>query len=1415
MSQSTPDPDAADPDRPSATDPTTGNQLPALASLPDTTDSIITSVGLSFQASKLKFGFPVIGIGASAGGLESIESLFENVPSDTNAAFVIVQHLSPDFKSMMDEILSRRTKMRVRRIENEMAVEPETIYLIPPKADLEIEQEKLFLREREIRQGLNHPIDRFFSSLAKSRGPACAAVILSGSGSDGSRGIRDVCEAGGMVLVESPDRANFDGMPRAAMETGVADFAGDTKQIAVWLSRFIGSFSDPTKVGRYTDTGDYIDREPAKGLARVIELLKHEYQINFSQYKPNMIVRRIERRWHLLHFGSIEEYIELLESDPGELNRLYRDLLIGVTRFFRDSEAFDQLTERVLPELIAQCQSRTLRVWTPGCATGEEAYSLAMTIVETMEAIGRFCDVKIFATDAHRLSLEKAGTGTYSVKELNGVSEERLERHFQPVGSGYQVTQKLRKMIVFAPQNLLNDAAFTNIDLVVCRNTLIYFGDLGQRRALSLMHFGLRLGGFLFLGPSETPVEIQADYETVSRRWRVYKKIGTSRLGVTSLRAPERVSVHRADASARTLGSSGLTDRMILNAIEGIAHEYLPPTFVADADFKLLYSTPGSAIYLRRQEGRFGSTLPELLLPVLKTSVLVGLQRCARQSDSQNTVVIGQVAVPEEQLLAPVLHAGDNPESGQPERADSEKPSFRQVSILIRRVDLAVKGEHGFSVTVTQTSSRPSAKIESSDVEQPIDLSAQATLEEELRHTKESLQSTIQELETSNEELQATNEEMVASNEELQSTNEELHSVNEELYTVNAEHQSKIEELTEITEDMENLFRSTNVATVFLDDESRIRRMTPQAMEIFGLTHEDTGRRLDNFRNPLNDEELYDVIDTSITSREPTEREVLGLSGERYLLRLIPYKSSRDVSGGVLTLVSLQHLEKARQQLEAREARFRGTFENAAVGIAHVGLDGEWLLVNETLCQLVGYTREELLAMDFQTITHPDDLNSDLTQFEDLKSGDINSYTLRKRYIHKQGHEVHIDLTVSMQVEPGTDRRYCISVIEDATERVRFQRDLEKAIRQRDHFLAVLSHELRNPLGAVKNAIALVRRTGEDAAQREDLVELLDRQTTHMSRLVDDLLDTSRITENKISLQRDLLDLGDLAEACVDSMRSTFVLKEQQLTLERGDAAFPIVGDSVRLMQAIENLLVNANRYTQFGGEIVVRLTTNDGRVLLSVSDNGQGISAENLDSIFSMFIRGQETEETQGGLGVGLALAKMLVEKHEGSLTVASEGPGRGAMFTISLPIVPVPKGYSLSRDEPRPSAETNYERYKILLVEDDADARDTLAKILTLDGHEIETARDGHDGLKKILELDPDFALVDLSMPGLSGHELIRQLREESPDVLSNTHLIALTGHGQPADIQRTREAGFSGHLIKPIDLQKLDSLLSQLKS
>ena len=908
----------------------------------------------------LTFGgasFPIIGVGASAGGLESLEKLFGAIQDGSNAAFVVVQHLAPDFESMMDEILRRRTGLHVEPIDDGTLVRPQHLYVLPPGYDVTIDNDILQLQARQHNSGVNQPIDRFFQSLAKSRGPACAVVICSGSGSDGSRGVREICECGGAVLIEDPDEAIFDGMPRAAMATGVADVVAPMSTLADWLQRYIDSYAG----------GENQSEEATQnrlGLIKILQILRNEYSIDFDRYKPNMIVRRIGRRLQLTNTESLESYIDRLEKDNDELNCLYHDLMIGVTKFYRDEEAFESLTRNVLPELVRNAPDSTLRVWTPGCATGEEAYTLAFELSKAIERSGRDLQVKIFATDAHRGSLEKASSGTFTADQLKRVPPDRLSRYFDLRGDYFVVNAAIRRMIVFAPHNLLSDASFTNVDLVVCRNTLIYFKPEAQRRALALMHFGLRENGYLFLGPSETPGYLREDYQTVDRRWRIYRKLRHSPSSVSKLtfttppRTPSTVSNRPAPATGNSI------DRLLAATFEALATDLLPPTFITDLDTSLVYSTAGAGDYIRRQEGRFGGTLPELLIDALRTSVLVGLQRCERATEDE-PMVVGTVTVPGEQIGG--MRSNPQRDSREPDRragvqsgnrlidgstprsshrstdgVDAEvRPSAatgensvpagstsdglvtgrasdsaggndaidRNVRITIRRL-IVPPESGGYCVTLEDMSivnRSVSTESDSDDTvsRAEIETAARRTLEDELRYTRDNLHTTIQDLETSNEELQAINEEMVASNEELQSTNEELHSVNEELYTVNAEHQRKIEELTLLTEDMENLFRSSDIATIFLDGEGHIRRSTPKANAIFGLNAHDQGRLLSNFRNPFVEEDFFEIVDEALETGKAVRKRVGTRQSDDYLLKMDPYRSARETSGLVMTLVSL------------------------------------------------------------------------------------------------------------------------------------------------------------------------------------------------------------------------------------------------------------------------------------------------------------------------------------------------------------------------------------------------------------------------------------------------------------------------------------------------------------------------------
>ena len=462
--------------------------------------------------------FHVVGIGASAGGLEPLERLFSHLPADTGMAFVVVQHLSPDFKSLMSELLSRRTSMPVRLAEHEMLVEPDAVYLIPPTKEMTIRQRRLLLSDKDPRHGLALPIDLFLRSLAQDLGERAVAVILSGSGSDGSRGIQDISRAGGTVFCESPETAQFNGMPVSALNTGVVDKVLPADEIAAAIVALGRPPVSAEADGSDSAAGD-------RGSDPILRLLRDEYGIDFSHYKASTVTRRIERRLALNRSLDLDMYVNQLKGDPRELNSLYEDLLIGVTRFFRDDAAFATLETQIIPELVERASSdEQLRVWVAGCATGQEPYSIAMLLHERLSAERRPINVKILATDVHKTSLEVASAGVYSEQQVAGITPERLERFFTLKPNGYHISQAIRESIVFAPHNLIRDAPFTKLDLVTCRNLLIYFQPHAQKTVLTLFHFCLKPGGFLFLGSSETPGSLLDEFDTIDEHGKVYRK---------------------------------------------------------------------------------------------------------------------------------------------------------------------------------------------------------------------------------------------------------------------------------------------------------------------------------------------------------------------------------------------------------------------------------------------------------------------------------------------------------------------------------------------------------------------------------------------------------------------------------------------------------------------------------------------------------------------------------------------------------------------------------------------------------------------------------------------------------------------------------------------------------------------------
>jgi two-component system, chemotaxis family, CheB/CheR fusion protein len=1318
----------------------------------------------------------IVGVGASAGGLESLEQLFASVPADSGMAFVVVQHLSPDFRSLMDELIGRITAIPVVVAEDGMPVEPDHIYLMPPRKEMIIRDRRLWLADKEPHT-FSLPIDGFFRSLAQDVGAKAVAIVLSGSGSDGSRGVIEIKRAGGVVMIETPTSAKFDGMPLASSATGVVDHAqspSDLARILCGLPPVEAPPADPA-----------LSDDPA--LDGILRLLRDSFGIDFSLYKTTTVGRRIGRRVEILRLGDLAAYVDYLRGDPDELDHLYHDLLIGVTQFFRDAEAFAALEHDAIPRLLDLVKpDEELRVWIAGCATGEEAYSLAMLFAEAFAARQRPLRIKILATDVHQRSLDVATAGIYGEDQLVSVSPERLEKFFVKRPSGYQVASELRQLIVFARHNVTKDPPFTKMHFISCRNMLIYFQPQAQRTVLTLFHFGLTAGGMLFLGASESPGSILDEFSVVDEHWKIYRKRRDVQL-LGQVRLPIRRPAGRPAATI-DLPRGPVIDPDVLATYDQLLDLFMPPGLLVDDKGGLLDAYGGAEKLLRVRRRRPTGSVLELFDDEVRVVISGAIQRALK--DRQ-----------------PVAYAGVRfpTETGDERRVVTVHPLVHprtgalNVLITLRAMagDAAIRLPAEVVTDGDGAGAAPPPAAASGERMQ--------TLERELQYTRETLQSTIEQLETSNEEMQATNEELIASNEELQSTNEELHSVNEELFTVNAEYQQKIAELREANADINHLLEGTDVGTVFLDRDLRIRRFTTKIARVFRFQPSDVGRRIDDFSHNIERPGLLGDIEDALRDGTVVEDEVRDRAGTPYFLRILPY--SEPVAGVVLTLTDLTSLEKER----TRAAQLSAIVEWSDDAILAVDLDGAITSWNRGAERCYGYTAEEVVGKNVAIVAERGTEPELRAHLERIVRGEQVAHAtgLCRR---KDGTAVDVSVGLSPIYHRG--KVVAASVIaRDISGMVAAQRALEAEqtkvttlLQRREQFLAMLSHELRNPLAAILSAAsALERDDSPEIAERCHAV--IKRQGVHMKRLLDDLLDVSRITSDKFMIEREDLDLRDAVETAIETTAHLF--RERDIRLDKDIAArpVPVTGDGRRLTQVVANLLANAAVYSPANTRVRLTVGVTAGSVVIRVRDQGDGVATDLQGKIFDLFVQSeQKLDRPRGGLGVGLSLARTIVERHGGTIGVHSAGTGTGSEFEVALPLgthAPAP---------PPPRESVRSAPCRIVVVDDQEDSREMLRLLFEARKHEVHDASDGAAALQLITQLKPDVAFIDIGLPVMNGFEVAEHIRKH-PD-LKPVRLIALSGYGDKADIQAAIEAGFDEHVTKPAKAETLERILAKIR-
>jgi two-component system CheB/CheR fusion protein len=886
---------------------------------------------------------PVVGIGASAGGLEAFITLFDAMPQESGMAFVLIQHLDPDHKSLTAELIAKHTSMPVRQIEDQMQISVNQIYVIPPNKDLRICQNTLLLSEPSQVHGLRMPIDIFLRSLAEEQQENAICIILSGTGSDGSLGLKSIKAKGGLVLVQTPETSQFDGMPRSALNTEMVDYSLPVADIPGALISYQQSL-------RQLATSPPPSTLLNGQLEHILSALQSQTKYDFSNYKTGTLARRIERRMGLNHLTDIAAYTSLVLASQEEAKHLVKDLLISVTDFFRDPEAYIQLECEVIQKIIQRKTAKDLiRVWTPGCATGEEPYSIAMVILEQLQLAKKHNQLQVFASDIDEQALSAARAGSYPINIAADVSAARLQQFFTKKDSHYVVNKGLRDCVVFAAQNLISDPPFSKVDLISCRNLLIYLEPAIQKKIIVMFHFALKEGGYLFLGSSETIGAHEDLFRPISKKLRLYQRIGTTRSDSSSLPISANLSrpqqpsyaVHPSNHNVTHFGK--ITQQFLLQ-------HYAPFAVLSNAQFEILYVNGQSGHYLEMTTGK-------------PSQDLISMVREGMRSKLRGAV---HLALSNKQKVVVTTRA----------KRDGH---YYPVELTVEPITVPKSTDDLLVVTFSEV-------VESKQLKatQPVtvDELQHATLlhqlEAELADTKDDLRTVIEDMASSTEELKVSHEEVLSMNEELQSSNEELEtsreelqSLNEELSTVNSQLQNKVEELAVSNDDLANLLTSTNIAALFLDVQLRIKRFTPAMCALFHLIKSDTGRPISDISHKLLDLNIEEEVELILKNRLTNEIEVQTADDKNFIMRISPFMTNKgDIEGVVATFIDITRLNQVKNSLSHSKERIELLLKSTGEAIYGVDTFGKCTFVNPKLTKDLGFSEAELIGKNPHMLLH-------------------------------------------------------------------------------------------------------------------------------------------------------------------------------------------------------------------------------------------------------------------------------------------------------------------------------------------------------------------------------------------------------------------------------------------------------------
>jgi two-component system CheB/CheR fusion protein len=1228
----------------------------------------------------------VVGLGASAGGIEPLKEFFAVTPVDTGLAFVVIQHLNPTQPSHMAGLLSKYTDMKVAAAEQSATIHANRVYTIPPNKFIYIKEGKLHLAEPVKRDGLRMPIDFFFRSLADDQHENAIAVLFSGSGSDGALGIREIHGGAGLVIVQDPKTAQFDSMIEHALATGMVDCALPVGQIPGAILQYVrqqgtGKRSRPENETTQDDIGS------------ILNLLASKTKSDFRCYKPTTIHRRIERRMALNQINDIGDYYRFLSARPAEMAKLSKDMLIGVTSFFRDPEAFEELRDKVIAPLVQEKDNGALlRAWVAGCATGEEAYSIVMLLMEEMARARKSFKLQVFASDIDSEALKGAREGIFSESITVDLSEERLARFFVKQDGTYQIDKQVREAVTFTPHNVVSDPPFINMDLISCRNLLIYIEPEIQKKILSLFAFALKPGGYLFLGKSENPLERSDMFEPLSQSSPIFSRRPFAHAPVASFapRARTQAVIPARPERQQPIRLWDLNQQVLLK-------HFNASLVLVDENGEIRHFYGPTHKYLSHPFGNASLNLFEMVDKRHSPNLRLAIDRAARQNDTVR------------------LDALEFSRDGATESVD----------VTVTPVREGASGERLFGTIFEDTRAPVKAAPPTDRPTLVRDDTLVARLEAENESLKQELQATGDGFQTTHQELTAANEEVMAINEELQSTNEELvtskeelQSVNEELITTNNQLNDKVGELGQINDDLVNFLNSSEVGTIFLDRKFCIRRFTPLATELMNLLPLDVGRPVSHISTKFIDTDLVAIADGVLKTLIPVEKEVLNSDGRWQILRCLPYRTANDIiDGAVFTFTDVTRLKHSEEaMMEARdyaESILDTTREALLI------LDPQLRVVSanpafyqsfqvspgETQGQLIyelGNRQwdvpelRELLEKILPTHSVIDDfevrhdflsigtrtMSLNARGIYDRKRKEVRLILLgisditERTQIERQRQEFSRELEEKVSERTGELEQANRAILQDMEERKRLEDQLRQSQKMESMgtLAAGIAHDLNNILNIIQGYTSVLLPDSKSDEITES-VEAITETTQRAAALVQQLLTLARKTETKL----ESINANTLIDGLGHLMKETFP-RNIELTLDLAPRLPSIMADSNQITQVLLNLCVNARDAMPDGGRLALKTDVVDGKaleaygdpkaeeyVLIEVTDTGTGMDESIRSRIFEPFFT---TKQTGQGTGLGLAVVYGIVKSHDGLVHVKSEPMG-GTSFLLYLPVV------------------------------------------------------------------------------------------------------------------------------------------------